>query len=977
MSDLPDVADYTHTEFAPGEPVPEAAPVSPDSEKLVAELPATFDFVPKDKRSGAAKPEAKPAAKPQPELPATFDFVPPEKRTKAKEEDFVNPEPVGIPLNLAAGAIEGVTPGVAHAAASPIDWPVNAAREVGRTVVGLPQDIEGLGKTIGSLFGWSTPADVEDVYKRQHAAQKSVEDVIPASPVGSWLTSKANQWSGGWLPTPENPIQSIPARTDEERMARRAAQVASQTAASSYAGKAIGNMSIPGASPELTAGILAAPRFMGSTPPIPTGVMAGGGDVAGQFAGQQARQAGFPPEMERQAQIGVGLASALPIGLGMTGARAGLGAGYRAVGSPGSVPALEIAASGKLGSGLQQQARDKLAARAVNESGVEALAKEGDWNSVPDDVHVGHTLGGQLADEKAAGAAQQQALQAQADEALGRIGGVAENLQTRLGPQQTAMESELSLMNVLPSAAGKKLRAIKNILKKEGPLAGILDKDEKGKPVVEDSAIPGKVFNPNITTEDYTSMLHQAGTDFREAYQATALANFMNAAGIRDASGKKIIGIDLTKAGNWQEKFKSTLDNYDERTNSLWGPKDAAKYSIRDKVDLAIQRQKGINDLNAERDGLLASVGEGGKDKDIATFVWKPGSAGGATVKSYLDRAGAIPDAVNNLVDIASASLRNFATKGGEFKPALAQKWLSSHKDALDQLPADVKARFENAQTAQQLVDEHTATRAQALNSFEKGAAKGMLAGKDPIVAIRDIFSNTAVSPEIAMRELSDRLSPDPAAHNGLKRDFMKFAFEDAQNKTAASIAPQGKLGGVLSFLRGEPQLNENFNKTMENLDAFLKKNQASVRALYGDPATDHMLSMMRNKPGYAKPNSIGWLIGGLIGGGAVLTDIGSYTALSAVQHLAGAHPVAAGTMAVGSLGVAAVNKLRAAGVRNVNDFLAEAMQNPELMRDLSKSGSDTAAWKRIMKQLAVIGTDEAMGKYGIGKSSAPALPPT
>jgi hypothetical protein len=124
--------------------------------------------------------------------------------------------------------------------------------------------------------------------------------------------------------------------------------------------------------------------------------------------------------------------------------------------------------------------------------------------------------------------------------------------------------------------------------------------------------------------------------------------------------------------------------------------------------------------------------------------------------------------------------------------------------------------------------------------------------------AIRRIFADKTQSPEVAFRELSNRLSSDPAAHDALKSAFVQHGVGDALSKTQAEMTagtpPTGKIATIINAIKGgQTHVNENSIRFMDNFNTFLRDNEKTVRALFGDDATANMMSITGHT-GYKKP---------------------------------------------------------------------------------------------------------------------------
>lgn len=936
--------------------------------------PDTFKFVPKDKR---ARPPSEDPTKPEepsdapkeaaPEPPSTFKFLTPDKRTPLPAKEEV---PQGIGWNVAAGLGESIVPGVASALGSPVDIPV----ALGDALYGSLRSIYGDISAVAS--GEAPWTNAAERYKQQQETNP-----IPQAPAAKWLGKKIGELAP-WLPSPENPFTSIVPQTEGERIARRAAQVGGQVAATTLGSKAFGMVRPPppAATTMVTAAdrakgaanlALAAPTTLASAPPISTGLVAGGASAAGQYAAERAKEAGASDEDAARIERLTSLGAALPLGVAGAGAnRLGAATGVNQLARKFSViPMQELGASGTFGPFTKQRSQEALAGRALAGSPLNQLAQRGDWEQSGRNVR--DTFGAMETDMKAATEAGRVARQAEVTDRLNTMGGGIADLTTRRDRQQTSLSGDLSYWNIAPEAAGKTIRSglAGGIVKKEGPLAGLLNKDSKGKPLIADSALPDKIFDASFTPENFTSMFHQAQGRFREAYQSTVLSKFFKEAGIKDADGNPI-GLDLTKAEKWQNTNRDALEASERKMRDVWGEDQRLKYSVKDRIDAAVAKQQAINDLNLHRDALLRGFAPGGRDAAIVGSIWQPGSAGAASLRDYLRMSGGEPNALANVVDIASANLRKNTMKpdGSGLDTTKATNWLSSHRDSLDQLPPAERAKFDDPVTAQATVDAYTAARARTLDAFKNGAAKGMLEGTPVDEAIRNIFADRTRSPEVAFRELSQRLRPDPAAHDALSSAFIQHGVEDALARTRAEMAagaPTDRLDKIISAVRGNHPTNPNENsiKFMDHFNSYLRTNKKSVEELFGVPATTEMMKITGHT-GYKKPAHP---IGRALTTALLAGETFGYGLLAKAW---GKQPFLTGSAATLLAMNTALQRVKAAGITNVNEFIPKVMSNPQLVRDLARGVEDKAAWTRVMQQLAIIGTEEDIGRYGAGAPS-------
>jgi hypothetical protein len=891
----------------------------------------------------------------------------------------------GMWSNIGAGLVEGTTPGLAGALASPVDIPLNIARGMETDVRSLPHQMKAIGRDIGGALGIATPMTNEEFLQGYKNAEK--DTWIPANWGARKLTGLAEKVG---IPTPEAPIERVVPATRDEEKARRAAQVGSQIA-STIAGSKVYKPFTPyypgkyepavSASPaaalatgpagpvgQLASSLaLSSPKFIGSAPALSSGLVAGGANLASQDVGDYGVQQGWSEDKIRAAQALTELGGNVAGGIGATAGSVAKDIARRNV-FP-RVPNLTDQFTAGLPLGYAtQEARQRLAGQQLEKSAVSPLATKSDWE--PSTADVGNTLRGNLQTDVDAAIQERLTNQVAATRELGKVGGTVADLDSRIANQQTRLAPDVQGMRFTPEDVGQRLRASAGSQRQGqgGIIDEILAKDQSGAHVVPHSEVPGKVFNKNLSPEDLNDLLWRSKGQFRQAFRDAGLSDFEGAAVKRDLSGNKTGELDLAKAQKWVQDHSPLLDAYERQTEKLWGRPDT---SIRDTVSSAATKQRALDNLNSQRNLAIAAT-PGRTNAQQAAAIWKPGAQGGQAVKEYV--ATRTPEAIDNLVDLASSSLRTAAEKNGVFDPAAARQWLSSHRDAISQLPPNVRQQFENATRAQELVEARSATRAQDIKDFQTGAAKGYLNGQTPRQAINDIFANTAQDPAIGIRELVARIGNDKPALDALRRDFMEHANDTAMQEASAiggsahgtATSASRLVNAFRAFTNknvSPGDLHQSSLQYMDSMSNFLRKNETSVRALYGDTATDGMKALLKNHTGLGQPHMT---VGELFTTGALFLDMFGAHALTA--NLPGPIKYAA---AVGIGANEVVRKLRAMGISKVNELFPLAMTNPTLMRTFLESAKNPGAIQRAMRQLSVITTQEEAGGYGMGEDKS------
>ena len=90
------------------------------------------------------------------------------------------------------------------------------------------------------------------------------------------------------------------------------------------------------------------------------------------------------------------------------------------------------------------------------------------------------------------------------------------------------------------------------------------------------------------------------------------------------------------------------------------------------------------------------------------------------------------PNAETFLHDAAAQSLNREAVRDGVLDPAKYQAWAAKHQDALRALPNALKAKFANAASASEALEQAATVRKAALDHYQKSAAGKFLNLKNP-----------------------------------------------------------------------------------------------------------------------------------------------------------------------------------------------------------------------------------------------------
>ncbi len=348
----------------------------------------------------------------------------------------------------------------------------------------------------------------------------------------------------------------------------------------------------------------------------------------------------------------------------------------------------------------------------------------------------------------------------------------------------------------------------------------------------------------------------------------------------------------------------------------------------------------------------------------VPAKVWSKGPIGAPNVQALIKAVGA-ESATSMLSDVAAMSLRRAAMRDdGTLNPTAYSRWRNDYADALGALPADVRARFgaaaqasskvaqtvaeraaidksaaktaaqtirdataeraaidkEAARTAAQTIREAESARVTQMQQAQRGAIGQIMGATDPSEVSKMVggMLNRATG-VTEMRNLVGKLKSDPVALDGLRQsiaDHIDQKFISATNGEALKAAQ------FQTFLKDKrPALSQAFSP--EQIDGMgkiaedLKRSQLSqtgAKLKNGSSATAQD-SLAARALGSTKLRST--LLELALAGGAGEETFG---------HLGGI---------ASALGVVAVEALRSAGLRNINDLVTRAMLDPDFAKTL------------------------------------------
>ncbi len=206
---------------------------------------------------------------------------------------------------------------------------------------------------------------------------------------------------------------------------------------------------------------------------------------------------------------------------------------------------------------------------------------------------------------------------------------------------------------------------------------------------------------------------------------------------------------------------------------------------VASSFENAATAQGTLDAITAQRQALAERYQKaiGPTDATMMGQYWKPGASGGDGVKQYMAETGGTPNAVEALINHAASTLR-----GSSDVPITPQRyalWKNRFANALNELPAEVRSRFDTAADAQKEVQDAAARRAEAADQYQKSAAGLLMRADDPVAAVNQAMRSNAGQQN--MRFLASQVRGDAEAEAGLRRAVVEVLMDRA--------APQGIAG--------------------------------------------------------------------------------------------------------------------------------------------------------------------------------------
>jgi hypothetical protein len=333
--------------------------------------------------------------------------------------------------------------------------------------------------------------------------------------------------------------------------------------------------------------------------------------------------------------------------------------------------------------------------------------------------------------------------------------------------------------------------------------------------------------------------------------------------------------------------------------------------------------------------GKILAAGRNGEEfamkrSDVPGAVISGGASQGEDIANYLRATDNSSAGVTALEQAIAAKLRQagIIDPDGMVNATKLAKYRSQQSPTLEQLPG-ISAALKDVNASQEALNRTIAANRNKAHAFQNSIARKFLQGQDPRTAVYDALSGRGSAKNLnAIIEAVGGGQGNADAIASLKQHVVDYMLDRfAPESTASATEERGALKGVafrkwLGENRGP--LKRLFGgqgvQNFEFVDSSLHKGMARAPAVVGSQTTPYALNAGR---------------AGLHAGEG---DKGIGTTLAAIlgEHIAegaGHHPLVG--IGLGILGKAFIARMRAAGMRNVNDLVGAAYLHPEFAKAL------------------------------------------
>lgn len=391
----------------------------------------------------------------------------------------------------------------------------------------------------------------------------------------------------------------------------------------------------------------------------------------------------------------------------------------------------------------------------------------------------------------------------------------------------------------------------------------------------------------------------------------------------------------------------SSADTLEQRLRSQWGLGEPAAPSagspnLRPENVQALEAAKAAQREYAEtfREGPVGEVLKPGKsqgqykmqfDAKVGPAFFRAGDTGAQAMEAFQRAAATAPGAERAMREyIVASMLRDTVDpKTGLINEKSFDAWRKKHQSALSAVP-NLDRMFSSVAEASRNAGEISAAARTSIQEAEKSAFARILGAEDAATVSRsvgEIFNRPNAASE--MRRLAQATEGDPDAKMGLQRavaDYIRDRFLST-TEAGTSEALLIKSAQFQNFIRQNRRtLSQAMSPEQVNtLQALADDLHRSNRSLAGSALRGRSTTAQDMPAATEKAQSMWSSIAKMTG--PIVTGL-------AGQQLTGTLTGAV-TGFVGGTIAAVAQSMRAAGMKNVDDLLSEALLNPEVAREL------------------------------------------
>jgi hypothetical protein len=417
--------------------------------------------------------------------------------------------------------------------------------------------------------------------------------------------------------------------------------------------------------------------------------------------------------------------------------------------------------------------------------------------------------------------------------------------------------------------------------------------------------------------------------------------------GVMDAINNAVENQQRYEAGAVASGSMSSADTLEQRLRSQWGvgeasPRGAGEPNLRPENVAALDAAKAAQKTYAGtfREGPVGEVLRPGKsqgqykkqfDAEVGPTFFRKGNTGAQAMEAFQRASANNPGADQAMREyIVTSMLRETVDpRTGLIDEKSFNTWRRKHESALSAVP-QIDRLFTSVADASRNATEIAAAARSRIEQAQRSAFSKIIGANDAETVARsvgDIFGKPNAASE--MRRLASSVGGDPDARAGLQRavvDYIRNRFLST-TEAGASDALLIKSSQFQNFVRQNRRtLSQVLSpEQVDTFQALANDLHRSNRSLTGSALRGRSTTAQDIPAATEKAQSMWSSIAKMTG--PIVTGL-------AGQQLTGTISGALAGFAGGTV-AAIAQSMRAAGMRNVDELISEALLNPEVAREL------------------------------------------